>query len=84
MSPKDFFCKPQILGRVNRDWKVADGGLGARAGCVQMPTGHVDRHRQKASLLYYSNGTEGSELNLSLRKVDDFMAFQIYKATGGF
>lgn len=33
---------------------------------------------------YYSHGTEGSELNLSLRKLDDFMAFQIYKATGDF
>lgn len=29
----------------------------------------------------YLKGTEGSELNLSLRKVDDFIAFEIYKAT---
>ena len=29
----------------------------------------------------YLNGTEGSELNLSSRKLDDFIALQIYKAT---
>lgn len=68
---------------MNLAQRLVDGGPGARAGCMEMPVG-MRGPAQEASRLYYSNGTEGSELNLSLRKVDDFMAFQIYKATGGF
>ena len=31
---------------------------------------------------YGSNRTEGSELNLRVRKADDFITFQIHKAIG--
>lgn len=51
------------------------------AGCSQMPQINAELHG-KHPFHDDLSGTEESELNLSLRNGDDFIGFQIYKASG--